>query len=383
MAAYLWKHLPYAIYLDTNALRSAGSNLDAPWINELLSITNEYGIAVCISELVLAEWCEHIVEVLEGSKQKLLSSIALLRHYGVSVPDIKPNEIRMAEKAQLAGTISGMMKVAGFDIIPNWDAPLFKLLDEAVTKKPPFEKGGKGLCDAVILESYADHAKANFAQSRVLVISNDSAVRRSEERFRDRDIIVDFVKETEIVGKLKSLLSDEIATYIESKKSKLKAFILSHEPEILAFIRETPLEITDWMLNPPYPLLSSDSLCGSVESILSINPTRITDVIGGAPTYGEEIAHGRYPVRISVEVILEVSISEYGLGLASLGQTRAIVQPDLVDNKLPVILERKSYDWGPREITKTILRTLTVFATLDEQKEKDDVYEGLKIEKVV
>ena len=56
MTDYVWKHLPYAIYLDTNALRSAGSNLDAPWINELLSITNEYGISVCISELVLAEW---------------------------------------------------------------------------------------------------------------------------------------------------------------------------------------------------------------------------------------------------------------------------------------------------------------------------------------
>jgi len=83
MTDYVWKHLPYAIYLDTNALRSAGSNLDAPWINELLSITNEYGISVCISELVLAEWCEHIIEVLKRNRQKLLSSMALLiRHSG-------------------------------------------------------------------------------------------------------------------------------------------------------------------------------------------------------------------------------------------------------------------------------------------------------------
>jgi len=40
MAEYYWKHLPYAIYLDTNVLRSAGPHLDVPWINELLSITN-------------------------------------------------------------------------------------------------------------------------------------------------------------------------------------------------------------------------------------------------------------------------------------------------------------------------------------------------------
>ncbi|MBW1796480.1 MAG: hypothetical protein JRJ38_19030 [Deltaproteobacteria bacterium] len=61
MTEYVWKHLPYAIYLDTNVLRSAGPNLDAQWINELLSITNKYGMSLCISDLVLAEWCEHIL----------------------------------------------------------------------------------------------------------------------------------------------------------------------------------------------------------------------------------------------------------------------------------------------------------------------------------
>jgi len=48
MTDYVWKHLPFAIYLDTNALRSAGLNLDAQWINELLSITNKYGICGCV-----------------------------------------------------------------------------------------------------------------------------------------------------------------------------------------------------------------------------------------------------------------------------------------------------------------------------------------------
>ena len=43
MTDYVWKHLPYAIYLDTNVLRSAGHSLNKPWISELLSITNKYG----------------------------------------------------------------------------------------------------------------------------------------------------------------------------------------------------------------------------------------------------------------------------------------------------------------------------------------------------
>jgi hypothetical protein len=382
MTDYVWKHLPYAIYLDTNALRSAGSNLDAPWINELLSITNEYGISVCMSELVLTEWCEHIIGVLEGNRQKLLSSMALLKHYGISVPDIKPGEIDIPKKAQLEEMVSGMMETAGFNIVPNWDAPISRLLNEAVTKRPPFEQGGKGLCDAVILESYAEHAKENFDKARVLVISNDGAVKRSEERFRNRGIAVDFVSEFEIVAKLKSLLNDETAAYIENKKSKLTKYILDHEPEVLALVRKTPLEITDWMLNQPSAMLY-DHLSGNVESILSVQPVRITDVIGGAPTYGEEAAQDRYPVRISVEIKLEIIICEYSLGVGLLGQTRAIVQPDMVDTSSPVALEKKVYDWKPKETTKTIKRVLTVFATLDAQKEKDDVFDDLRLEKIV
>ena len=241
MTDYVWKHLPYAIYLDTNSLRSAGPNLDASWINELLSITNEYGISVCISELVLAEWCEHIIGVLEGNRQKLLISITLLKHYGISVPDIKPSEISLPGKAQLIGVVSGMMKAAGFDIIPNWDAPLSRLLSEAVARRPPFDQGGKGLCDAVILETYAEHAKENFTQARVLVISNDGAVKRSERRFKDREIAVDFVGESDIVGKLKSLLNDELAAYLEYKKSRLRDYVLTYEPTVLDFVRKTPL----------------------------------------------------------------------------------------------------------------------------------------------
>lgn len=383
MTDYVWKHIPYAIYLDTNALRSAGPNLDAPWINELLSITNEYGISVCISELVLAEWCEHIIEVLESNRQKLLSSIALLRHYGISVPDIKPSKISLPGKDQLVGRVSGMMKAAGFTVIPNWDAPLSRLLNEAVAKRPPFEHGGKGLCDAVILESYAEHAKENFKQARVLVISKDGAVKRSEARFRDRGIVVDFVGESDIVAKLKSLLSDELSTNIEAKKSKLKAYILGHEPEILDFIRRTELEITDWMLNPLSTDLLDRIFFGTIESILSVRPVQITDVIGGAPTYGEETAKDRYPVRISVEIELEIVVTEEPGGLLGLAEpARAIVQPDMLDSTSPVSLEKKTYNWKPRKLVKTIRRVITVFATLDAQKEKDDVFDDLRIEKV-
>jgi hypothetical protein len=381
MSEYVWKHLPYAIYLDTNALRAAGPNLDASWINELLSITNECGISICISELVLTEWCEHIIGVLEGNRQKLLSSAALLKRYGISVPDIAIDEIGLPARTRLAETVSGMMKAAGFSIVPNWNPPLSQLLAEAVAKRPPFDQGGKGLCDAVIMESYAEHAKAEFSNGRVLVISNDGAVKRSEARFKDRSIGVDFVGESEIVSRIKSLLDSESAAYLEEKKSRLNAYVMTYEPIILDFVRGTPVEITDWMLNPPFAE-PQDRLFGTIESILSVRPLDVVDVIGGSPTYGQQTAEDRYPVRVSVEIELDVVVSEYGMGLGVFGQTRAVVQPDMLDQKSPVVLER-TFDLKPREFSRTIKRKLSILATLDAEKEKSGILDGFRIEKIL
>ena len=381
MVEYVWKHLPYAIYLDTNVLRSAGASLDAQWVNELLSITNKYGISLCICELVLAEWCEHIIEVLESNRQKLLSSMSLLKHYDIQVPDIKPDEVNLPEKIQLTEVVSRKLKIAGFDVIHNWDAPLSQLLIEAIAKKPPFEQGGKGLCDAVILESYAKHAKENLTEARVLVVSHDGAVKRSEDRFKERGIIVDFIGESDIVRKLKSLLKDEVAAYIETEKSRLKEYVLTYEATILDFVKKTPLRITDWMLDLPFAK-EEDRIYGTIETILSARPTKIIDVIGGAPTYGEETAQDRYHVRIFVEIELDIVVSQYGFGFDLWGQTRAIVQPDMLDRNAPVTLE-KSVNWKPQKITKTIKRSVTVLATLDAEKEKRDVFGDFRIEKII
>lgn len=379
MAQYVWKHLPYAIYLDTNVLRSAGPYLDAQWINELLSITNQFGISLCISELVLTEWCEHIMGVLESNRKKLLSSISLLKHHEIQLPDINQDEVNLPEKSQLIELMSKKLKGAGFNVIENWDAPLSHVLTEAVAKKPPFEEGGRGLCDAVILESYVKHAIENFAEARVLVISNDGAVKRSEERFKRHGITVHFISDSDIVGKLKTFLKDEVADYIEEKKSRLKEYIMSYESTILDFVRETPLEITDWMLNPPFGGIE-DRIYGTIESILSLRPTKIIDVIGGAPAYGIEMPADRYPVQIFVEIELDILVKEYGLGV--LMQTRAVVQPNMLDEDTPVTLEHAG-NYQPQSVVRTIKRSITVHATIDAEKEKQDVFDGFRIERLI
>lgn len=383
MTKYVWKHIPYAIYLDTNVLRASGPRLDAPWINELLSITTEYGISVCISELVLAEWCEYLADVLETNRQKLLSSVDLLQHYGASMPDIHRDEIGLLGKTNLNTMVCEKLKAAGVSVIPNWDVPLAELLADAVTKKPPFEEGGKGLCDAVIVESYVKHARDTFAQPRVLMVSRDNAVKRSGDRFTDRGVVVDFIDEKSIVEKVKSLLKEEIAAFIEKEKAKLREYVMAYESAVLDLVKRTPLKITDWMLNAPFAGEGEDRIEGTIESILSIKPTRIIDVIGGAPTYGEEPSQERYPVRISVELELDIIVREYGFGLGVFGKTRALVVPDILDSASPVSLKTTAYDWKGRETTRTIKRNLTVLATLDAEKKKRGILEDFRIEGIV
>jgi len=382
----VWKHLPYAIYLDTNVLREAGSRLERAWINELLSITTKYGINLCISELVLAEWCEYLGGVLKSNRDKLLTSLDLLKHYGISIPTIQTHEIKLPEKEKLAAMVKEKLTAIGITVIPNWTAPLEQLLDEAVTKRAPFEAGGKGLCDAVILESYVQHAKDNFKEPRVLMVSRDAAVNRSSGRFEDHGVIVDFVNEENIVERLTSLLDDEVAALIEREKVQLREYVMTYEAEILEFVRTSPLELTDWMIDSPFNrvMRGEFSFGETVESVLAIRPTKITDIIGGAPTYGGETPKGRYPVRISVELELDVVVSTYGRSpLSDFGKPMAIVQPDTLDGSSPVPFKKAGFDWKRTESIRTIRRPLTVLATLDAEKERGGILDDFKIERMI
>jgi hypothetical protein len=123
MEQHVWKHLPYAVYLDTNGLRAAGRFLNQEWINELLSITNKYGISLCISRLVLEEYSEYIMDVITGNRQKLQTSIGLLKDFGILSPELENIEIRLPQKPQLNEMLIQKLEKAGFRIIENWDGP--------------------------------------------------------------------------------------------------------------------------------------------------------------------------------------------------------------------------------------------------------------------
>jgi hypothetical protein len=54
----------------------------------------------------------------------------------------------------------------------------------------------------------------------------------------------------------------------------------------------------------------------------------------------------------------------------------------MIDKNSPVNLE-KGTNWQPAEITKTIKRRVTVHATLDAEKEKHNIFDDFRIEKII
>ena len=167
------EHLPDAIYLDANNLRSAGINLDKQWIAELASFTKEFGILLCIPELVLEEWCKYIFDQLESSRQKLDSAINFLGDYNVAVPVYDKKFLILPNRDQLKQIVKERLINFGFEIIPNWNGNMEELIGEAIRKIAPFDDKGKGFCDTIIVESSILHAINTFENPRVTVISND------------------------------------------------------------------------------------------------------------------------------------------------------------------------------------------------------------------
>ena len=61
--------------------------------------------------------------------------------------------------------------------------------------------------------------------------------------------------------------------------------------------------------------------------------------------------------------------------------TAAVVRPDMINKDSPVTFERKT-DSEPQEIARTVKRSILVHATLDAEKEKQNILDDFRSEKI-
>ena len=379
MCAYKIKHIPDVVYFDTNVLRSVGHKLNKPWLNELQSVSSPYGIMLCTNELVLDEWTEYIDnELIQKNYQKLLSSVALLKDFNIETPNFTSLSISLPNKIRLKQFLKDKLVDSGFEIIENWTGDTGKLIEEAVGKRSPFERGGKGFCDTIILESFISHALKISVNPRVLVVTRDNAVKNSKERFVSRGIDVTFVEESEVVNKVKSLLDSEQVALVDERDSKLKKYVLSKEKDVMRFVEKMPISFTDWWLQGSCG--DKDRIDGTIQKVLSAKPVKITDVVSGISLYSSMATPELHKIKIFVEMELEVEIQQSNI-LGRLLEERAVAQPGSIEDSDPLMLQ-SDYNLEMNIVIRKISRKITVEASLV-NKVDDGGFENIKLERVI
>jgi len=376
MAKYNLKFMPMAIYLDTNILRNAGFDLSQSWMIELRAFAKDLSMKLNIPELVLDEWTKIILDELNLNRNNLLSAARFLGDYNVILPDFDESEARLPEWISLKEIIRGRLEDSGFEIIENWSGNMDQLISEALCKFPPFVKGDKGFCDAIILESIILHASRFVKDARIMVISNDKGVRSSDKRFAKYDINVTFADGSDVIEKLKTSLDDETAELQKYNERLLFDFVKGKEDIIIEFIKKAPLKFTDSWLQS----FGDNRISGTVESVLRVKPARVSKVVGGVQYWQTKTLPGRYPVDIWVATELDVLVHDLNI-YGTFYEPRAIEVPENINEQTPLDLENRFY-WPPRTVKQTITRDVHIEATVNEEGVESGDFEDLKLESV-
>jgi hypothetical protein len=376
MTKYKPQFLPNGIYLDTNILRKARFDLSESWMIELRAFANDFGIKLFLPELVLDEWTKYIFESLKSNYSKLSSVIKFFRDYNIGIPDFDETDVKLPEWKTLKDIMRDRLNNSGFIIIENWTGPLESLINEAVRKIPPFDEGGKGFCDVIILESIIKHASNKLKNARIMVISDDKAVKRSNDRFMKHDINVIFADQEDVLTILDSSLDKEAAALQQHREELLFNFVKTYEALIIDFIKKEPIKFTDSWLDG----YGDNKVEGSVTSVLSVIPLRITKVVGGVSLSQEDVTPDRYPINIWVEAELDVLVDKFDF-FSNRNEPLAIEIPEKIDANAPLKINKR-FNFDTHVVKDRIKRNIYVEATISKDKTESGDYKDFRLEKV-
>ncbi|MBN1515991.1 DUF4935 domain-containing protein [Candidatus Sumerlaeota bacterium] len=379
MTEHNQKKLPDAVYLDTGILQTSGANFNEPWMTQIRAFAKEFDLPLHITDLTVAELCEHISNTLKADCEKLLSASAYIRAHQIPVPPPAECTMTLPEGTKLIQIVRDRLINAGFQIIENSPLSYDQLINEAVQRKPPFTTEGNGLCKAILLESFAQHALQNYENPSVIVISNDDAIIESGERFTSRDIDVQILRAHQAIDAMKNLLGKDMVIRYQLRENNLLNLVRFHEQQVLDFVKSSLIQSRDAWLQSPFTF--EDEVQGSVQSIVSAKPVAISKVVGGCAAFPQKIPWGRYPVAIWVSLEIDLAIVDFPLHhntampyYPGRKQNGAAQQPSALDTML---------SWQPTERQETVYRDVYVEATVRTRNPYKSEENDLRCERIL
>lgn len=302
-ARYEWQHLPDAIYFDTDALVSAGFALDQPWLTELRSVANKYGISLFVAAVTIEEWRYRFANHLDKLVNQIRSSVRSMTKYGFDSFGIDPQQLPLPEKAAVNEYVVRLFNNADIATIPTPELELSSLIFESIHSMTPFEEGDKGFRDTIILESILQHAKAEQSD-RIMIVSRDKAILNSRDRFSNDSPSAIFVRPDEAQDCLRERANQENTAYIEHRDNRLHEFVQANREPVLQFLRLSQFDVTDWWLRGS---LGDKDYAGNIKEIRRIEPKEITGASTILPPLHLELPDTRLPISIFVKIEVEVT----------------------------------------------------------------------------
>ena len=374
--------LPHAIYFDANALIRIPHTLRDRSFQKVVEFAKEYGIKLVLPEVAWFEWLHSLAEKLRTCLTRIENDAKYVTSLlGRSVLDYRKPDIEEAV-VELFDRHTDRVKAAGFQIAKTPNLETGELLIQAILKQRPFQSGGKGSRDVVIVETAAQHAVEEYEGPRILLISNDKVVQRSSSRFKDRGVDVVICPAEKALDELYASLSEVVKSLRETVKkthelaeeAALK-FLSKHQASVFKFITasEISLDSLESKLKEVRPYGFPN-----IQRLDAVRPIKVASASPGFPSLGGDLPPGRYPFQFDVEVEFDLTI-KYPLG-------RLLVDRRSIPLDRPVSVDELPRSSAPtrdfESESMTLVCDIRVEATVSAEGARDRSYKDLEMTEV-
>lgn len=370
------QHLFDAVVLDTNALTSMGFPLGSAWFSELCEICKRADVPIAVIDITLDEWTAQHQSMLRGKWSKARDCLRFIAQ--ISGTPIALPEIALPDNSAVKQFLKSQLEAQEVDIVETQPQGVTDYIGEALNKTSPFEQGGKGFMDAVILDSIVTYAKTLNTRPRILVVSDDSAVLRSQDRFNRSGVEVEFAKRAEAKEKAATSLSLAESEFVKQRDAALLNHVRESESRILQTFKQKPIKIGNHALQTALKQAKLGSLIP--ERIVGLRPQGVetVTVLYGIP---ESVAGlDRYRVDVNVLCEVDVVLRSYLVStqISLFGQTTITMDGIEVGKEFPIESPRMSGD--ELQATHTILMPISIDGSIAREAFVQGVCKRFRIE---
>lgn len=238
-----------AVYFDTSVIRKFSLGGLAEGLATLRKIAAQSAVELFAPEVCVRELVGYHKRSIAEQLQEFDQVFERLQPY-LSPGTSKPGRPSCISTEVIRSAVEGDLGEAGVTLVPMPSVSVGDLVDMAVERCPPFDAGGRGFRDAVILETILEHARS-FAGFIAILATADKDFDERELRRRGEGIGIKLMRASGLDA-LGSLINDKLwKAAVElhgEEQNALLEFLRSRGDEVLSQLRSKLEPSEDFLL---------------------------------------------------------------------------------------------------------------------------------------